>query len=213
MMRSMVGMLLLGAALLVPALRTPAAPVAADWTLDFTFRDPARISIQLPGDRTPTTFWYIIYTVTNNTGQEVDFYPTFHLVTASLQVIRGGDGISPTVFDAIRARHRKQYPFLMDPMKVSGKLLQGSDNGRTSVVVFRNFDLAANRFTVYVGGLARETERLANPLFDKDKPESPSNARFLILRKTLGITYHLPGDPRSRRQAAPQRRQREWVMR
>ena len=80
--------------------------VPKGWEVEFSFHDPQRITLRLPGDDRETTFWYMLYTVTNNAGKEVPFYPTFDIVTDKLTVIEGGDSISPTVYDAIKARHR-----------------------------------------------------------------------------------------------------------
>ena len=205
------------AALAVGVSRVVAAPQPSptpkSWELEVEFHDPARITVTLPGDAQPTTFWYLIYTVTNETEREVLFYPQFDLVTDTLQVVHAGDGVSLTVFDAILERHRKQHPFMVPPLKVSGKLLRGSDNARTSVAIFRGFDPEASRFTVYYGGLSGEVVRVPNPAFDPARPASDENLQFFTLRKTLAIRYDLPGDLASRKQAAPVRTAREWVMR
>lgn len=212
--------ILLGASGLLVATWMPigqAAPqpdkASRTWELDCHFHDPERMVITLPGDSEPTTFWYLLYTVSNDTGQDVDFYPAFELVTDTFKVVRGGDRIHPLVVDAIRARHKKQYPFFVDPLKATGRLLQGEDNARTSAAVFRNFDPTANRFTIYVAGLSGEVVRLRNPAFDPEVPESETNSRFFTLRKSLGITYDLPGDPQTRKLATPTRVKMEWVMR
>jgi len=197
-----------------PAAAAPEpALVPQSWELDFDFHDPVRITLTLPGDQQPTTFWYLLYSVTNNTGKEVEFYPSFHLVTDTLQVVEGGANVSPRVYDAIAERHKKQYPFFVNPRAVYGQLRQGEDNRLTSAVVFRNFDAAASRFTVYVGGLAGEMVRVANPAFSPRKQESDKNQRFFVLRKTLAIQYDLPGDSRTRAVAIPTRVKRDWVMR
>ncbi|MCP4593788.1 MAG: hypothetical protein GY842_23900 [bacterium] len=183
------------------------------WELEFRFHDPARIAVTLPGDTRPTTFWYMIYTVTNRTDREVDFYPQFDLVTDGLRVFRSGDEVSPSVFDAIRRRHHKQHPFLFEPLKASGKLLRGTDNSRTSVAIFRQFDAEASHFTIYAAGLSGEVTRVANPAFDGQKPRTNGNTPFFTLRKTLAIEYDIPGDLVSRKRAAPIRAGRRWVMR
>ena len=118
------------------------------WELKFAFQDPQRIVITLPGDVEPTTFWYMLYRVENDTGQDVPFFPTAELVTSSLQVTEGGDQISPTVYDAIRQKHNVTHPFLSVPGHVMGTLLQGEDNARTSMVVFRQFNFEDNAFTI-----------------------------------------------------------------
>ena len=189
------------------------AKAPQSWQLDFTFHDLQRIHIVLPGDSQPTMFWFLLYTVTNNTGQDVGFYPTFELVTDSLQVVRGGDNISPSVYDAIRSRYKKIYPFFRDPSWVSGKLLQGPDNARTSAAVFRNFDPQSNAIAIFVSGLSGEIDRLANPTFDPSQPTSADNMQSFLLRKTLTIEYTVPGDVQTRQTASPVRRKREWVMR
>ncbi len=196
---------------------TSAAPEAAlaakTWQLDFAFHDPQRISIRMPGDAEETTFWYMMYVVTNHTGQDVAYYPSFSLVTDRLQTVDAGDQISPTVYDAIAARHKKDYPFFARPSKVTGLLLQGADNARTSVAVFRMFDKEVNRFSVFASGLSGDVARVANPAFDADNPESEKNKRYFVLRRTLAIVYDLPGDASTRGKATPIRRSREWVMR
>ena len=183
------------------------------WQLDFEFRDPARIDVTLPGDEHPSMFWYLIYTVTNETGCEVLFYPQFDLVTDTLRVVHGGDDVSPTVFDAIRQRHHKQHPLIVAPLKASGKLLQGVDNARTSVAIFRTLDAEASRFTLYAAGLSGEVVRVPNPAFAPAQPVTEHNLQFFTLRKTLAIRYDIPGDLKSRKRAAPVRTGRDWVMR
>lgn len=183
------------------------------WVLDIKFHDPQRITLTLPGDKHETTSWYVLFEVTNNTGQDVEFYPSFRLVTDTLQVVEGGSNISPSVYEAIIARHKNDHPFLAPPPKITGPLLQGEDNARTSLAVFRMFDKEANGFTIYIGGLSGEIVRVNNPGFDVNEEESAVNPRFFILRRTLAIAYELPGDPDTRIMAKPVRRSREWVMR
>ena len=62
----------------------------ASWELKYSFSDPQRIALTLPGATQPTTYWYMLYTVENDTNRDVPFYATAELVTASLQVIKGG---------------------------------------------------------------------------------------------------------------------------
>ena len=213
----LISLVLTAAVVLAAAPNLLAVPEPAkapkSWELDFEFHDLARISLTLPGDRQPTTYWYVLYTVTNNSGREAPFFPTFELVTSSLEVVTGGENVSPSVYDAIRARHKKQYPFFRDPTRVSGKLLQGPDNARTSAAVFHNFDPGANALTVFVAGLSGEIAKVANPVYDSENPETPLNRPFFALRKTLAIQYDVPGDLRTRRMAAAVRRSQSWVMR
>ncbi len=195
----------------------PAAPqpsvAPTSWELDFRYHDPDRITLALPGDTEESTFWYVLYTVTNTTGREVGFYPTFHIVTNKMEVVESGYGISPSVAEAILVRHHKVYPFSVDPMKMYGPLLQGEDNARTSVMVFPPLDAEVSAFTVYVGGLSGEVVKTRNLKFDPRRPETDENPRFFYLRKTLAIHYGIAGDANTRMVAAPVRVKQEWVMR
>lgn len=183
------------------------------WRLDVAFHDPQRITLRRPGDPAPTTYWYMLYVVTNNTGQDREFYPSFRLVTDTLTVVEGGARVGPRVYDAIIQRHRGQYAFLAPPTKVSGLLLQGEANARASVVVFHDFDKSANGFTTYCSGFSGEIQRVPNPTFDGARPETEKNPRSFVLRRTMAITYDLPGDRETRDRANPIRRTRAWVMR
>lgn len=190
-----------------------AASSGSKWQLDVTFVDPQRISVMFPGSVEPRTYWYMLVTVENNTGREVDFLPTISIVTNDLRVVQAGDNIHPTVYDYIRARHEKEYPFLATPMKVTGKLLQGSTNARTFAAVFEDFGTTSAEFTVYATGFSGEIQRVANPVYSASRGDSPQNPQFFILRRTLAITYRLPGDEQTRKTAVPVRLRREWVMR
>lgn len=190
-----------------------AEPSSTAWQLDFTFADPQRLTVQLPGATEPSVYWYVLFTVTNRTGRDVEFYPSFRLVTDTLTVVDGGSDVSPTVYEQIGERHKSEYPFLAPPWKVTGPLLQGEENSRSSVAVFSKIDTEASSFTLYVGGLSGDIRRTVNPAFDASKPESTSNTRFFVLRRTLAIEYALPGDEQSVLTVAPVRRNRFWTMR
>ncbi len=195
--------------------------VSLAWQVSFEFHDPKRISIVLPGDDHATVFWYMLYEVTNETGRDVAFYPSFRLVTDSLEVVEGGANISPRVYDVIAARHTKEFPFFAAPHKITGPLLQGKENARASAAVFRAFDSSASRFSIYVSGLSGEVARVFNPAGTTAKTGSTAKAgdgndlagSSFLLRRTLAITYDLPGDEQTRGLTSPVRRKREWVMR
>jgi len=205
-----VAAMLLGA----PAIAQEVIPGAAlTWQLDIEFRDPQRLMVRLPGESQPRTYWYVIYRVTNNTGQDVQYLPSARLVTDTLDVVRAGDNVPVSLYHRIAALHRRDYPFFARPTKVSGLLLQGEENARTSAFVFPDFDPEATTFTVFISGLSGLIDRIPNPAFDTDQPASEDNPRSFTRRLTLGIEYVLPGDERTRSGAQPKRRNRHWVMR
>lgn len=191
----------------------PAAdPFPKTWQLEFSFYDPQRISVRVPGESRETTYWYMLYRVNNQTGGEVQFYPSFRLVTDTLREVEGGADVNPIVYDAIFARHKREFPFLSLPGAVTGLLLQGEENSRSSVAVFREFDPEASSFTILVSGLSGDLIRVPSPAFNPKEPESSVNVRFFLLRRTLAIRYDVPGDVNTTPHAIPVRRGREWVM-
>lgn len=202
------------------------SPYPVAWEFEFKFLDPQRIEVQLPGTCRPEVYWYLVYTVTNPGPRSQRFFPMFQIVTENLQVFDTDMGINPLVFDAIHERHKITHKYLVDPTQVIGVLLSGDDNARESVAVWRNIDLTLNSFSIYVAGLSGETQFLANPSFDPERPETGTvrgpagqerqlvtNPRQFTLRKTLEIGYTLPGSPAARPAAVPERDTLRWIMR
>jgi hypothetical protein len=191
----------------------PAAdPYPKTWQLEFSFYDPQKISVRVPGESREMTCWYLLYRVSNHTGGEIQFYPSFRLVTDTLREVEGGAEVNPIVYDAIFARHKREFPFLSLPGAVTGLLLQGEENSRSSVAVFREFDPEASSFTILVSGLSGDLVRIPSPAFNPKEPESSVNQRSFLLRRTLAIRYDVPGDVNTTPHAVPVRRSREWVM-
>lgn len=185
--------------------------VSPSWELDVEFFDPQRISVSTPTGT--QTYWYVLYRVINRTGKDVRFFPSARIVTNTLRVVDAGDGVHPSAYDAIAARHRGDFPFFAPPVKVTGLILQGAANARESAAVFQQFDPEASSFKVYLGGLAGEKVRVNNTAFDPALPESEENPRSFLAQRTLEISYDLPGDRNTRAVAKPIRRDRQWVMR
>ncbi len=187
------------------------APTA--WQLKFRYADPQRISVVVPGAKQPVVYWYMLYRIENQTDQEVDFYPKFELVTDTLQVIPSEIKVSPEAFRAIQ--RRSAQPLLVPPEQALGRILRGEDRARYSVAIWRNVDPKARAMTVYVSGLSGEMVRTKNPVFDESKPETDTNRRYFVLRKTLAIPYKLPGGQSLREAALPERLigEEKWIMR
>ena len=185
------------------------APASSELT--FRYRDPERVSVLLPGETTPTLYWYMLYTVENATGSEVDFLPQFTLVTDTLQVVPAEVQVSPEAFKTIQ--RRTGDALLVPPEKAVGRLLCGKDQAKRSVAIWRDFDPRAKSFKVFVAGLSSEMTRLRNPTFDPARPEGPENPRQFTLRKTLEICYNLRGDAAARTLVEPERTSIRWLMR
>jgi hypothetical protein len=216
------------------------SPTPVTWELTFKPADLQRITVKTSDTGVPKTYWYMLYKIVNNTGQDIDFLPQIERVSeidsevpaefaedmpdlASRMIVDPAIvGLHPAIFRAIKERHAKTHRFLVEPVRAIGRILQGLDNARESVVVFDDLDPRVSRFTIYVGGLSGERQTLSNPLSTTDPRPSggDSVARVMaeqpvvfVLQKTLAMPYTLPGDDQTRRQATPVLGRLDWVMR
>lgn len=195
------------------------APRSTSWQIDFRYLEPRRIEVQTPGHDQPEVFWYLVYTANNTSSTTQDFFPIFQLVTDESQVFETDMGVPHIVFDAIRERHHQTHPDLVDPTHAIGPLSTGADNARESVAIWRDVNLGpANRFRIYVTGLSGETRIIRNPAWNAAaKPATTAGGndggKYFTLRKTLEITYILPGSEGTRGTASAERMSSRWIMR
>ena len=227
----------IGAAVALATPEPSAIPVAWELKLDPT--QPMRIQVDTGGGK--KTFWYMLYTVRNETGEDIDFHPEIVRVNEmdsevpadrisenpaaapKVTVDPAIIGLDSRIFKAIAQRHAKTHPFLVTPVEAIGRLLQGRDNARTSVAVFHELDPRVNKFTIYFGGLSGERITRPNPAYEARTSSGDqmnghgagdeANPKLFVLRKTLAIPYTLPGDLRTRVNATPVLGRMTWVMR
>jgi hypothetical protein len=186
-----------------------AVPSPESWTVDVVFEHPQQISVKLPGDKKPRQFWYVILTLTNKTGRDIDFYPRCELMTDTFQIIPAGMGSSSAVFDKIKKRHKSQYPLLEYVEQTSSKILQGQDSAKDITIIWPDFDVKAKGIKIFIAGLSNEATVIEHPT-DKDVN---GKAVKIYLRKTLELSYSLPGDPVYRSDADLKYEGKNWVMR
>ena len=181
-------------------------PKPGDWTLEVRFEQP--LQIVLPG-AIQQRFWYTILTLTNKSGQDVDFYPACELVTDTLQVVPAIKGTSTVLFEKIKNRHQGRYPFLQLLENAGDKVLQGEDNTLDIAVIWPDFDPNAKTVNIFISGLSNETVVVDHPT-EKDQDGIPVK---IYLRKTLELTYSIAGDPKFRSDQKLKFESKRWVMR
>ncbi len=212
MRRLIVGVLVM--LMSVPVLGYPKPnPVPLSWQLDFRFENIRRIDVELPGEGVQT-FWYMIYTVTNNSDQDVVFHPEFTIVTDDLDVVKAGVDVPPEVYKKIRKQYENTYPWLEHPREIVGRIGQGRDNARDSVAIWCDFGALTTEFTVFVGGLSGEAVEVPNPAYDGKKGSQAQE--YFVLRKTRRIRYTLPAAPAKRDEGSAKLSGHpavDWVMR
>lgn len=177
-----------------------------DWTVDVKFEHLRQIELRSGRGSAPMRFWYVILTVTNNTGRDVEFYPKCELMTDTFQIVPAGSKTPAEVFKHIKKRHDMAYPFL-EALKPSGvKLLEGEDNTRDIAIVWPDFDSRAKGLKLFISGLSSETAMV-------EIPSGEDQSKKVFLRKTLELDYAISGDPKFRSIPKLSFEGEGWVMR
>jgi hypothetical protein len=203
------GILVIAACVCSAAPEPAIVPAPGQWTLDVEYTNPRQITLPRTSDKMPAKFWYIIITLTNNTGNDVDFYPKCDLMTDSFQIIPAGKFVSPVVFDQIKKRHKARYPFL-EPLNNAGiKILQGEDNTKDIAVIWPDFEAQAKSVKLFITGLSNETAAVGHPISKGEMGEP----LMIFLRKTLELSYSLRGDQALRSSDSFDFQGKRWIMR
>jgi len=170
-------------------------PTPPRWQLEFEIVHELRL-IRVRGD----LYWFMTYLVTNKTGEDQTFVPEATLYTDAGEIIRDGN-IDYTITNAILDRLRN--PLLESKTEIIGPLLQGKENAREGLFVWKAGSLDIDHVSVFISGLASETQVAVNPYTGDES----------IVRKTLALEYDVPGSP-LRDLADPVVFSRErWIMR
>ena len=212
MMKSVIygtfAILALSAFVCVAAPEPAIVPAPRDWTMEVTFEHPQQIMVQMEKGG-PTRFWYTIVTLTNQSDQDVDFYPTCDLMTDTFHIIPANKHTPEGVFEQIKMRHKRKYPFLEPLEKTGNKMLEGEDNARDIAIIWPDFDKQVKNMKVFIGGLSNETAVVGHPV-SRDEAGEPV---MVYLRKTLEISYSMSGDPVLRSYTKVSYKGKRWVMR
>lgn len=183
-----------------------------EWNLNVEFSKPQQISVKLPGDDKDAParrFWYIILTVKNDTGSDVDFFPSFDLMTDTFKVYHAGKQVMGVVFKEIKKIQKSRYPFLESFNTVDNRILQGEDNAKDIAVIWPDFDDKAKGVGLFIGGLSNETVAIDHPT----KKDKDGKAVKVYLQKTLQLKYSIGGDKKFRSESQLKYRSKRWIMR
>ena len=184
-------------------------PAMGQWTVDTEFTHPQQVVLVRTSDKKPVRFWYTIITLTNNTDEDVAFFPKCDLMTDNFQLIQAGKGVSSVVFEQIKKRHKDRYPFLELLSQSSNRLLQGEDNTKDIAVIWPDFDVKARNIKLFIAGLSNETVEINHPVAKDDL----GNPLKVYLRKTLELDYDFKGDPAIRSGASLTYKGKRWILR
>lgn len=193
------------------------SPSSDAWQLDFDCQPLQAIEVNVPGQG-KHKYWFLRYTVTNHTKEDQVFVPEFVLYTDNGDTARGSRGVPPMVYDQIKKTFND--PLLKDQSAMMGKVLQGDDNAKSGVAIFRDFDGIAGEIHIFVGGLSGETAEVELPVAvqvrqinAKGDAETVSTKKVLLTR-TLDMKYIFPGNPAARSFRDPlSPKDKTWLMR
>lgn len=154
------------------------------WVLDFRFKDPRLITVDIPGVKGRKVVWYLWYQVSNRTGKPQTFTPDFELVTHDRPHVYH-DQILPKVQEAIRrvedpAGHldiKNSVTIASEPIPPSKK--DAYPKWITGVATWYDVDPDANNFSIFVSGLSNGWSE------DDNK---------VVRRKTLQLKFRRVGD-------------------
>jgi len=164
------------------------------WTLDVTVTQPKRVAVR---ESTGTVLYtYLTYQITNRSLRDLDVVPLATLVTDTMKTYH--NQTQPVVKAIVERRERvalKTSVEMMTPIKVG--------ETRRGVVIFRNIDLKAKRWHLYLAGLSGEYVLQM----------IPGKAEPLLLYKTYHVEYRNRGDDIEPTDDEIQYVKKEWTYR
>ncbi|MFI4881890.1 MAG: hypothetical protein ACIAQU_04825 [Phycisphaerales bacterium JB064] len=194
----------LGVVAVTSALPPEPNPIPVRWQLDLDV-GPLRVaSIDTPGQG-PSLYFYMTYTVTNNTDEDILLAPSFELATETGVNVVAGQGVPANVSQQILSNLGN--PLLNDQVNMIGVLRRGEAFAREGLVVWPVRDVAADEARVYMAGFSGETARIQ--VVDRDS----GNPRDVVLRKTLMAVHETPGNINAGDDDAIERSESRWIMR
>jgi hypothetical protein len=177
-------------------------PVPRRWQLDAVVGPLRLFQMEVAGEGVKS-FLYMTYKVTNSSGQDLLFAPSFELAAGPGVPTKAGRGVPAEVTKALL--DKSQNPLLQDQIAIIGQLLQGPENAKEGLVVFALDGLNPKRLTVYAAGFSGETATVVPPGgTEKDK---------VLLRKSLALQYTVTGELLGRGDVPLNLAERRWVMR
>jgi RNA polymerase sigma factor (sigma-70 family) len=162
----------------------PRATDQGTWRLDFAFKDPRLLPIEVPGVGKKTV-WYLWYQVVNDTGEERTFIPDFDLVTFNPDGSHHDVVLPRGLFDRIRRAEdaaglldlKNSVTIARDPIPASKT--KGPTGRVAGIATWDDVPPDLTRFTIFVSGLTN--------LWSTD-------GDGIVRRKTLQLNFKRAGD-------------------
>jgi hypothetical protein len=183
------------------------SPDSKVWVLDFKFKDPRRITVNVPG-RGQRVCWYLWYQVTNFTKEPRTFIPDFEFVTRDKNLVFH-DQILPKVQEDIRrVEDPSNFLKIKNSVTIAAEPIPPSKPNAprpvTGVAIWDDVDPDANVYSIFVSGLSNGWA-LTDPIPPSTKP--------VVRRKTLQLDFKRAGDATIHRSDEVRFLRSEWIYR
>jgi hypothetical protein len=163
------------------------SPTSKVWVLDFKFKDPRLIKVDIPG-RGQKLCWYLWYQVINKTPEAHTFIPDFELVTHDRGTVHR-DQVLPRVQQAIQQiEDPTDYLKIKNSVTIAAEPIPPSrpmavPRAVTGVAIWDDVDPDSNQYSIFVAGLS-------NGWAVTDGPDN----KQIVRRKTLQLKFKRLGD-------------------
>ena len=173
------------------------APIPPRWELEY---QPGELRLYVdPVD--DQCYWYFVYQVTNRTGRDRIWAPSFTLYTDAGEIIASGRGVSSRVASDLQDLLGNEL--LENQNEIIGEIFHGREHAREGLVIWPARSLDVNQISMFVAGISGETTRVDDPV----------TGEVVVLRKSLQRDYLVPGDVLPRGSTPIDLVDQRWVMR
>jgi hypothetical protein len=179
-------------------------PVPTRWEFEFK-PEPLRLAHLTDDDGNTEWYAFLTYRVANTSGQDRMLAPLFELATDKGHLVRSGRGVPAEVTREIMGM--LDDPLLRDQLSIVSTLLQGIENTRRGLVVWRVPNITADELKVFAAGFSGESEA-----FFMTDPETGERVRK-VLRKSRMLRYDMPGVITDLSSPTPALREARWILR
>ena len=174
------------------------ASVPYRWELDF---EPGELRLWVDSAGEAAAYWYFTYKVTNRTGRDRVWAPSFTVFTDGGEIMQSGRAVSARVADDIR--DLLGNTFLETQNEVIGDIFHGREHAKEGLVIWPARNTDVNEISLFIAGISGETARVTNPITNEQ----------VLLRKTLHRDYLIRGDALARGSKPAELVRQQWILR
>jgi hypothetical protein len=190
--------------LCMPGMAPEPDPVPRRWQLSIEPGPLRVVSIDLPSTG-PRSYYFFTYKVTNSSGNDLLFAPSFDLATDHGQVQRSGREVPAEVTRRIVADLENKE--IQDQISIVGMLAQGEENAKEGVVIWPANSMHVSELMIYAAGFSGEMRSVSTT-----DPKTGKTTTSTV-RKALMLRFQAPGELRDMASKPIPMVEQRWIMR